>query len=299
VDKNEFFTKVQNHLKRTDNFIAVSDLNGNKLVKGGSVLKNQWNNEDINKQFGDFNGLMNALPSHGFKDTVTVKLSQKVNRTGKIPTTRLICSIDVQLKNDTPKTQPTPPQQEQPLKTNTMHPPQAPALQAPQPSLGMADIVSLKVKEERYNDMIERNRKIESELEDVKSENRTLKEDKRDLERKLDTLEDRYELKIERLEASQKKFWETETGKEALNAGIQILPQLAASLKGSTAPVSALGAGISQEKMQFLSELEKDSFPDEYLKVLGSVAYHIINTAGFDEELTQMLTNLNPATQEH
>src|SRR5690606_1645144 len=110
--------------------------------------------------------------------------------------------------------------------------------QASQPQLAMGytaipqtELISLKVLQERYTDIVDKLKLAEKERDQAQSDLRMEKERSFGLERKLETIEDRHLLAIEKVEANNKKFFDTDAGKEVITGLAASMPQIIEAIK--------------------------------------------------------------------
>lgn len=305
MELKSFISEVEKHLSKPTGLIAVSQ-GSLKLTKPG-VTKNKHNftMQDVLSMAPDVQGFIQQLPSQGFTDGAIMHLRlQRGASTHLVHETKLVfgantAQLSAPIESISQQQPAHPP-------TQTSHPPiQTPMhnqqQSMPQPAMGYTQVpqhewINLKVKEERHADLIERLSKCEKDRDKAESELRMEKEKTFGLERKLDTIADRHELAMERLEKDRKGFLETEAGKEVIGLAGR-LPEMIQALKpqlpqqnmgGMANPLANAGA----EKQQFAAELA--SYPDMVVPLLKKVAYHSLNTDGFYEALEQQLITLEP-----
>jgi hypothetical protein len=291
MDKAQFIQHVTAHLRSKGGLIAVTQ-ESNRLFNPHALnQKYNWSFDDVVKEFGSVEQMLIQLKDRGFSNGATLALRKKAGSTA-----RTINSVTLSFDK---KPEPKPIETPNSTKEQAMNPPSTPTTnhhtqQQMMPALGMSYVqedvfLDLKLKALRFGDLEKANNKLEKDNDRLESDLRIAKEDNRALERKIETLEDRHSLKIERLEADKKKFWESESGKQAIEAGMTGLSQLAAGLmQQKAAAIPALGAALSQDKQLFISQLE--GYPDKGLPFLGKIIDFIITKPEFQERIVALIS---------
>ncbi|WP_323027983.1 hypothetical protein [Gelidibacter japonicus] len=301
MELSKFVSEVEKHLKNPTGFIAVTQ-GTNKLTKP-NVNKNKYNFalQDVLAMAPNVETFIKQLPQYGFSDGATMTFRLK-----RGASTHLLSETTLKFGSQQ-LAAPIQPQEQSVAHqaTPTLNPPtpmqyQSPAPTMPQPAMGFTQVpshewISLKVKEERHADLIERLNKAEKDRDKAESELRMEKEKTFGLERKLDTIADRHELAMERLEKDRKSFLETEAGKEVIGLAGR-LPEMIQALKPNQPQIGAGGmanplANASAAKQTFAQELI--NYPDEVVPLLQQVAYHTMNTDGFHEALVNQLGTMS------
>lgn len=299
MELSKFVSEVEKHLKKPSGFIAVTQ-GKNKLTKP-NVNKNKYNFtlQDVLAMAPDVETFIKQLPQHGFTDGAimifrlkrggsTHLLSETILKFGS----QQLSAPVIQPEQTASPTNPTPTMQHTPITP--------PVPSAPQAAMGYTQVpshewINLKVKEERHADLIERLNKAERDRDKAESELRMEKEKTFGLERKLETIGDRHELAMERLEKDRKGFLETDSGREVIGLAGSLLPKLIDSLDNKQHQIGAGGmanplSSASPAKQTFVQELV--SYPDEVVPILQQVAYHAMNTDGFHEALVNQLSTM-------
>lgn len=307
MELSTFITEIEKHLKRPNGLIAVTQ-DKLKLTKAVSHNKYNFNLQDVLGLAPSIEEFVKQLPHHGFTDGAVMSFriqrgmtTQLVGRTvlkfaagaNSAPVEPLAPETPLYQKPDAvaPTEILKPVQQIQPpmsLASPTM----------PQAAMGFTQVpqhewISLKVKEERHADLLERLNKAEKSRDQAESDLRIEKERLFSLERKLETINDRHEIAMERLEKDRKGFLETEAGKEVIGLAARLPEMIHAMKPQQQLPPGAMGnplAGASTEKQAFANEFME--WPDEIIPVLKTVAQHVINTEGFYEALQNQLNTM-------
>lgn len=309
---NTFYSEIEKHLKKTGGLIAITQGKNKLQKKNSNVNKFNFNLKEVLELQPSIEEFIKALPKYGFSSGAILSL-RKVHGSS----TRLISEVTLKFEGDNVEQNQKQPLQlsapinnalQKPLETMSDDHQQQPM---PTKAMGMgftqvpqSDLINLHLKSERYADILEKYNDAKTDRDDAKRELKKAKDEAYDLQRKLDTIEDKYEMKIERLLAENKKFFETETGKELIGVLGQILPTVVDKFAPSNGqaqaqPQPALSGGmpnLSQAKQQFIGVLSQAS--DEAIPVLQSVTHHLMNTDDFYDrlsELIQSFDNLNNA----
>lgn len=298
----DIIQKIKDHLsKSTRNFITVQ--NGTKRLKKDAFHnKFLWSEKDVEENFGSVEELLKQLPSHGFGSESLLLLRTKYSNnnyidkgqfTLKLKDEALVKPIEKEKNVQMTSHDQIQKQDQSHQPNNPAHISTPPSVQ-PQYGLGFTPVATnewtdLKVKEQRYFDIETKNRELLTELQDAKSENRILKEDNASLNRKLDTIEDRHSLALEREALGKKSFLDSESGQKAIEALGAALPMLL-ERKAVAAPM--LGnphASLSQTKQQFIQMISQDQVSDEQIIMLYHIMQYSSSMDGFQEELQVLI----------
>lgn len=219
-----FTEQIQKQLSNPKRFIAINNADGLKLVVPDKKnLKNNWTFNDIIADSGSIEGFFASLQKRGFGSGSTLIIREQTGST-----TKKISESKIQFADDTQNTEEnkTPMEQSQPAPAynNTLGYAQPPAVQGDYLKIPQHEYLRLKVLEGRFTDIEKKLNDSDSELKQSKSDYRIEKERAEGLQRRIDTLEDKHELVLERERAAKKSFLDTEAGKEAVNALGTILP---------------------------------------------------------------------------
>lgn len=149
-----------------------------------------------------------------------------------------------------------------------------------------AQFLGALVNSQRVDDYKTTLSKQEAELKDLRSENRLLKEDKHSLQRKLDTAEDKFELKLQKVEIEKTSFWESK-GFEAITTGLAgLAPKLLPLLANGNGAIPAQMGGVEN-----LTEAQREAI--ELIKNTedSPISYAMYVLQNIDEELASFITN--------
>lgn len=309
MELTTFISEIEKHLKKPTGLIAVSQ-GPLKLTKANTRLnKYNFNLQDVLAIGTTVEGFVKQLPDHGFTDGAVMYFRLQRGATTHLvgETVLKFATNAAQLAapiNESQTVEPSVmPQQAAPIEilkpVQPTPPPQMPMPTMPQAAMGYTQVpshewISLKVKEERHADLLQRLNKAEKDRDQAESDLRMEKEKTFGLERKLDTIADRHELALERMEKDKKSFLETEAGKEVIGLAGRI-PEMIQALKPQP-QISSGGmgnplAGASAAKQGFAQQLA--DYPDEIIPILQQVANHTMNTEGFFEALQNQLNTMN------
>lgn len=289
MDKQEFYKAIEDHLKKRDHYIAITQ-GKKKLQKNTNINKYNFALNDV-LQFAssveDF--IEKANSEHGFTSGAVLSWRKKHGTS-----TALIKEIRLNF-SDKPF-----PEVKQELATNNMHQqPKTPTLPQPQyapPAMGRANVdqseyIGLQVQKERYAEIVEKLAESKEELRELKSDKRRLKDENYDLKRKLETIKDKHDIKLERALNDKKGFLDTDTGKEVVTALAGNIPQILAALKPQQAAMVGMGTpqtqGLTRDKQGFISELI--NVPDEDLPFYGKIIRYTLNSEEFRQAIEGMV----------
>lgn len=305
MELSKFVSEIEKHLSKASGLIAVSQGSLKLSKPNTNKNKHNFNMQDVLAMSPNgVEAFIKQLPAHGFSDgaVMTFRLQRGASTHLLSETTLRFGSQQLAAPN-LPTEQPTIQSEPTANAPNPMQYPPTPQPAMAQPSMpqmamGYTQVpqhewINLKVKEERHSDLLERLNKAEKDRDKAESELRMEKEKTFGLERKLDTIADRHELAMERLEKDRKGFLDTEAGKEVIGLAGRI-PEMIQALKpqqqqiggGMANPMTNLGP----EKQQFVQELA--NYPDVVVPLLQKVAHHSINTDGFYEALENQINNI-------
>lgn len=290
IAKTQFYAEIEKHLKSKNGLIAVMKGN-NKLQKtNGNNNKFNFSLDDVLQHASSVEAFIQSLPSKGFGNgSVLIFRKQHGNTTAYVSETELKFANDTQeTALNTPAINPTvnPQPMEQPKQST--HAASMGYAQVPQ-----YDLITLKVKEERYADLVEKLAKAEKERDKAESDYRMEREKAFVLERKIETMEDKFELKLERELNNKKGFLDTESGQALAGLAINKIDGVIAAFKGGgSQPQMSMGnplASFSAKKQAFI-EMLKDT-PDELLPYLDKALDLFLNndefSAGFSANYMQ------------
>lgn len=282
---------IENHLKEKQTN-AIQIVQGEKRYsKNVKHNKFHWTLEDVLNISHSLTDFLKNLPKNGFTSGTKILLKTKYGNgyTHAGETTLMFNSLS---EASTPKQELNNMHENQ----NTISQPQKQP-ETPQYGLGYVqfpqhELVSMKVKCERYDEMRDKLLKVEQDLLDTKSDLRTEKEETAKLKRSLEFKDERHEIDVQKNELNRKTFFESDQGQTIIQEGIKILPQLAAALKGNKTNMNdALAAPIlddlSESQLLFIEKIK--GYSDEIIDVLFSTGEAITNDPSFLEQLKQGL----------
>lgn len=314
MDAQNFFTQIEDHLKSPKHFISVEQGSLKLQKQHTTTKKTYFFLKDVLDLNSSVEAFVKSLPEYGFSTGAVLKFRVvRGNSSETLNETKLTYPESNQ-QPPAPVVQtivePTEPPQNS---LEVMHTPSTNPTTTPtshvQPNyfgLGAAmdptEILNLKIKEGRFEDLKEKYdtlKKLNNSNEDAL---RKEKDKSYDLARKLELIEDRHELKMEKALSDNKKWYETEVGAEAIGLGTTLIPELISVIKKPTLPtaIAAMGASTGQAQSQVKLSPEKEAFiseiaqmPGDLLQLLGSTAHHLTTTEGFKDTLSQLITSIN------
>ena len=283
----EFVEKLKQHLNKKGALVSVAQ-GKNKLTKK-DAFKNKfnWTYDEIVAEFNSLENFLKELPKRGFTNGAIMGF-----RFDHGTSTR----VDAQTKLNFGPEYDNPPITNNNNHTQTsMGSPENNNRPQPSGALGYTQVpqyefINLKVQEQRHADIVRQLSQAEKDRDQAQSDLRIEKEKAWDLERKLSMVEEKWEMKLERIQNSNKKFFETEAGKQAIEAIKEIGGQLAGAMLAKGSP-QAVGMGnpmadlpaIKQELINAVIELN-----EEETNALNQTA-KALKLEGFLDYLTQFV----------
>lgn len=307
----DIYEIVKEHLKKPTGIIAVTQ-GSNKLQRPKvKHHKYNWNLKDIlNVSSGVEDFFENYVKPKGFGNGAILSLRNTAGTSHKTKHTIMLQIKDAPTGLSKPETTNKNSNNNNIMghEDNT----QQSSQNAPAGGMGYTQVpshefISLKVVQERYNDISDKLRRAEKERDEAESKLRSEKEKTLSLERKLDTLEDRHQLAIERLEVAKKGFLDTPAGQEAMKGLAASLPVIAESLvtRGQQ-PQQAAASGLSNPqvespvKQQFIKSIVVPS-QDEVLEAMAVIMQAMNIDEMYAEETfekAQSIVELNSGNNE-
>jgi len=312
-NKNKIFETIEKHLERGTAVIAVFQGKNKRQKPEARINKFLWSKADVLKDYASVEAFIKDLPNHGFTDGAILQLKRFEGRGAKTHAETIL-----NFENTTPSTPVTPHQTPPVTETNkapvmnTQQP--QPQNVVPQPQVHMAapmpvamgytqvpqhDFVALKVKEERYLDLTEKLKKVESDLADAKSELRIEKEKSYAAEKKLETIIDRKDFEKQKALADKEGALDKLMNNEAIVNGLGTLlgkvPETLEAMKGGGGNPVALGnpiANFSETKKQLVSQIQ--SLPDNVVMLLINTATGLTTEDQFAAYLQEGLNQIQP-----
>lgn len=219
---------IAKYLKNPSHIVKISDKNKGLRLKKETALamRYAYSYNDIINEFGTIDNLLNELPQQGFENATF--LFQKTYGTIKNTTYHTINIKNVMFKNNS---------NTQTYNTNF--------LGGSEVGNNMQFLGAL-VESERAGDYKKQNLELEERIKDYRSENRTLREDNHRLKLKLETSEERAELKLQTELLNRKGLLESEGAQKALEGLGAILPQVVPAILNGSNSAAQLG-GVTEE----------------------------------------------------
>lgn len=263
--------KIQEFLsKSAENVITVTE--GTHRLPKKELPKYAFSLLDIERLYGSVRGLIQKLPELGFSTDVKVDL-KKIYGKGAESSQRIFQTLTINFKSKDTENQPIM-EQVQP------NPPALPSafpqgLNIPQQLLSLGytmipqtDVISAKVREERYEDIKRERDQLLEDKKDLKSEIRTLKAQNETLKLDLSIAEKKHELNLKE-ERLNKKSWVESPAMEKISEALGEVAPLVVQ-KMMNAPVSA-GLGkptLSEIKQHFIAYISSPNVTDEQIEFL-------------------------------
>jgi hypothetical protein len=289
IEKTKFYAEIEKHLKGKNGLIAVTKGNSKLQKSFGNGNKFNFTLQDVLAHANSVEAFIQALPSKGFgSGSVLIFRKTHGNTTAYVSETELNFSEpQQQLSGPTPTTNSNPQQTTEPMEQ-----PKTPSATPATAAMGFTqvpqyELITLKVKEERFADLVEKLAKAEKERDKAESDYRMEREKSFTLERKLETIEEKHELKLEREINNKKGFLETESGQALAGAAISNLDKILLAIKPQSASAVGMGnplASLSQQKQAFFEALKE--MPDEILPYLQKAAELFLNDDEFSAGFT-------------
>jgi len=290
--KELFYKSIENHLNKKGGLIAVTQGNKKLQKNNTNIFKFNWSKQDVLNEALSVQEFIESLPQKGFNSGSVLSLRRVHGNT-----TSLEGEIILNFKDETAQSLSNPNQESSNINHNYMQSNNnAPQNQPPVNGLAYAqmpthEVIDMKVKLMRYEDLVDKLKRAEDDLSATKLELHTTKETLISTERKLETINDKHDLEKERIETSRKTFFDTDTGKEVVGALAGRLPEILEAFK----PRQAVGmgnplAGLSELKQQCAATLK--DIPDEAIPLLMQTKDMILSIDGFAETLQRLINNV-------
>ncbi|MDO5106488.1 hypothetical protein, partial [Capnocytophaga sp.] len=285
-------------INKIDNFLrehpqnAISVTQGERRLSKQNAPKYVFYRTDIEQLFGGAEAFLKNLPQQGFTNGTSL-IFRRMYGSGSEATSKIFEKITLNFSPQGAVESPIAMQTTNVQPVAEMQTPVMPAMYASQtapasqatfvpqtasvPQMGFAamgyvqttqnELIRNEVIKERFEDLKKENNKLDEELKEAKSEIRQLKDENFSLRLKLDTIEDKHEVKLERELLNKKGFWESEAGSNIVGALGQVLPMVAEKMMespASMAPALASPASaLSEVKQQFISIISSPEVTDE------------------------------------
>lgn len=264
VQKIEFFL-IQNPTH------ALHIYQGENSLKKTKAPKQYWTQEDVEGLFGSVENLLKSLSKKGFTNGTKIQLVRLYANGGKHNIGEpMVLNFPNQI---TEKEEVTNQMQENHNSLNTINTMQPQPAFMGQPQYGMgftqvptSDFVSLKVKEERMDDLKNENYRLKEEIAETKSELRKERDEKRSLQLRLDTLEEKHSLEMKKAELDRKSFFESPGFEKVSETLGTILPPIIQSQTQKSSGGLA-GADLSPIKQQFVMLIQNNELTDRELQL--------------------------------
>ncbi|MFV9549662.1 hypothetical protein [Algibacter sp. PT7-4] len=303
-DKNaQIFNIIEQHLSNRTGVISIVQGAAKRRKENASHNRFLWSKKDVLSVAPSIKAFIEDLPNHGFTNGAVLYLKRMEGSSAKVRS-----ETTLTFSNQTPKETPSPTQTDANMNTqtpqNTQHQVAAPQMAAPVSGMGYTqvpqhELISMKVKEERFIDLSEKLKKAESELADVKSELRIEKEKCHTAEKKLETIIDRKDFEKQQALANKESALEKLMNNEAIANGLGTLlsktPELLESIKGKPTAVGMGNpmANMSKTKQQLMALLQ--DYPDEAVLLIIQTAQGLLASDDFQ---TYLVTGLNQLEQQ-
>lgn len=272
-------------INKIDNFLiehpqnAISVSQGERRLSKQNAPKYVFYRTDIERLFGGTAAFLKNLPEQGFISGTSL-IFRRMYGSGSEATSKIFEKITLNFSPQGAIESPTAMQTTNVQPVAAMQTPVMPAMYASQatfapqtasvPQMGFAamgyvqttqnELIRNEVIKERFEDLKKENNKLDEELKEAKSEIRQLKDENFSLRLKLDTIEDKHEVKLERELLNRKSFLEN----EGVQAALSGLLDIGKSYMESKSNVPALASPqISEVKQQFISIISNPEVTDE------------------------------------
>lgn len=262
---NELITRVERFLSENpSNVISVSQ-ESLKLSKS-SAPKYAFTLDDISQIFGSVTEMIRELPNRGFRSGTKVALRRMYGTGGEASyathqtlTLNFVEPSQVSVERELP--QPMMPSVPQPIAMGM--PSMMGYAQIPQ-----HDWIKSEVIKERFEDLKKQNTSLEDELKDRKSRIRQLEEENFTLRLKIDTLEEKHEVRLQRELLKKKGFWESSVGENVVNSLGQIATAVAENYMSvaQETPVALAGSHLSPTKQAFINFISQPEITDQQVE---------------------------------
>ncbi len=298
--KADLIQYLEAHLSKNTGRVSVIQDTNKRKKENARYQKFVWSKDDILKESGSIETFIDTLPQFGFTSGAILQIKRMEGVTAKIKGETTLTFPDApKPETSAPQSAQKPSVMEQIEKTQTstasQSSPPAQYQGMGNPGLGFVavqqhEVVSMKVKAERYDELVDKVSTLKEDLADCKADLRTEKIARFDAERKLETLEDKKEFEKTRALAEKENAFDKLAKNEAVVNG---LGTLLASLPEMIKKPQAVGMGnpianLSEAKQQFAAQLQ--NIPDELIPILFQTSQGLISN---DEFQQYVITGLN------
>lgn len=308
-NNSQNYNVINRHLESRTGVIAIVQ-GSNKFAKPWATNQRfNWTKQDVLKQApGGIEEFIKSLVNHGYSNGAKLIIRNMEGSSAKtkgeielfFPNTP-----QAQTPNTSQQVIEAPKQTTQQMETPPVPQQQQPVQQmaAPVVALGYTQVlnedwVNLKVKSERNSELKEKLLDLKTQIEDTKAELRIEKQKSYDAERKLETIQDRCDIKIERIEAGKKTILDNEKIMEGLGTLLGRAPEMIDSFKPKP-PTTGLGnplQGFTAVKQQFIGQIQP--VQDEYIPILSNTLIALLKVDGYAEKVMSDLENIIPNTEQ-
>lgn len=250
---------IENFLSESETHILSISQGNKRLSKKTQKLRYGFSLSDIERLYGSVLELLEILPEKGFSNGTTAILRKVYG--GENLTYHTHKEIELNFK------------EEMAHENHTLANPQPIA-----PSIGMgftqvpqSDWLITKVKESRFDDIERELKRTQEELLDVRSKLRSSEEKNNHLQMKLDTAEERFELKLQRELLNKRGFFESPAGEKFTEVLGMAAPHLLAMATKVPQVAPAMGNptdNLSEVKKGFINIISQPNITDEMIQFL-------------------------------
>lgn len=263
--------KIQEFLsKSAENVISVTQ--GTVRLSKNELPKYAFSLSDIERLYGSVQGLIQQLPEKGFTSDVKVDL-KKIYGKGADSSQRIFQTLTINFKSKNTENQTVMNNITTPQPTSV---PQNPfGLGTPQQLLQLGytmipqtDVISAKVREERYDDIKRERDQLLEDKKDLKSEIRTLKEQNASLKLDLSIAEKKHELNLKE-ELLNKKSWVESPAMEKFGEALGVIaPVVVQKMMNAPVPAGLGNPTLSEIKQHFIAYISSPNVTDEQIEFL-------------------------------
>lgn len=277
---------LNHQLNKPSHIVKVVDkANDLRLVKNSRLMRYAYSLQDIKKEFNSIDNFLQELVNKGFQQTIFT--FQRTYGAPEKTTYHTMKEVTVNLNNEV---------QPQPTHTLSSVNAQQEPVQPSEPNflagMGMPNMQFLgaMVQSERANDYLKRVNELEETVRDYKSEIRKLQEENHSLKLKVETSEERAELKVQTELLNKKGVLESD-GFQKLAEGLGgIIPHIVPAMLNRGATPAQLGSPVQNLSPMQQQAIELIKQSDE--KTASFIAYVLQNySQGLFEHLTQYIQN--------
>ncbi len=276
--------ELQHQLAKPSHIVKIEDINtGNRLEKNTKNMRFAYSIDDINEEFGGIGELVEELKNRGFGTTKF--LFQRTYGTPDKATYHTMKEVTKNLQKTTKKQDLVTQDDAIPTQTEQSFTPKGIDFLAGANLTGTNPLhyLGALVESQRAGDYRKRVIELEDLLRDEKSKTRQLQEENHSLKLKVETVEEKADLKVQRELLEKESILEKPGTQKVLESIGSMLPHLATMISQKSTPTPALNAPNLSPMQQQAFDLIRQANNEQ-----ASLVIYILSH--YNEELVSLIT---------